>query len=331
MKKLGLTLSLAALLLLSSCSKNGTPSPGGGKSNNGFPAGYDAGSIYYKAGGAGIMRFDLSARTVTNILPSWSDAGWDISWDGTMGVKEIDPVGFETVTHYILFNTADGSTIKDIEYQAPSGYAGSLPSFSPDGTRLMLRPTLNEGLIILDMDGNILHHVSGYGEGHEFNYLEAFNWMPDGTLLFKKDGGLWRTSADFSRATRIIDIPFDDWRGDCTASPDGTKIALSAGNHIWLMNADGSNFHAVTTSMQWEGAPSFSPDGKYMAIKANSRAPLEGDKGKSATSLCIIPADGQVYDVYPENDDRVIHPTEAGKSPSKEGLGMPMVWDFVWR
>ena len=323
-------LGFVALLLLGACSKNNdAPSPDGG---GGFPANYDAGSIYFKAGFDGILRFDLSSRTVSTVTPDWyTSSGWDISWDGTLGVKEIDPVGFETITHYTLFNTADGSTVKDIEYQAPSGYDGSLPLFSPDGTKLALRPTLNDGLIILDMNGNILHNISGYGSGHEFRFLEPVAWEPGGTLLFKKDGALWRTTADFSRASKIRDIPFDDWRGDCVASPDGTKIALSAGNHIWLMNADGSDFHAITKSQQWEAAPSFSPDGKYIAIKANSRAPMEGDNAKSAASLCIIPADGQLYDVYPKNDSRVIHPTEIGKSTSKEGLGMPMVWDFVWR
>ena len=326
MKKLFFILSMGAILLqLNSCSKNDKPlSPEDG--GNGFPGNYTAKSLFIKQGTEGITKFDLSNGIVTDIIPYWTDSGWDISWDGTKGVKEVKRSYGDI--RYIIFNTQDGSTIKEILYE-PSG-GGGLPYFSPDGTKLALRPTLDEGLVILDMNGNVLKHITGYGNAHQFKFLDPITWEPSGSILFKKDGGLWRTTPDFARATKVRDIPFSDWIGNAAASPDGKMIALSAGNHIWLMNADGSDFHAVTSSTQGEYMPCFSPDSKYIAMKANSRAPMGGDAAGNALHICIIPADGQVYKVWPGEDNRVIHPMVKDHRDSR-GLGKTIVGDFVWR
>ena len=321
-KKQCFLLVITLVIIFSACKKDNNP--GGDGSNHN----YGPGNIFFKTGTKGIRKMNMQTGEVNLVMADWQDAGWDISWDGTKGVKQIGPTGFETITTYIIFNTSDASTIKEISYQ-PFDDDGGLPAFSPDGTKLALRPTFDDGLVILDMNGKVIKNISGYGSTHEFKYLDPISWEPGGTILFKKDGGLWRTTNDFSRATKIRDIPFSDWRGYASASPDGKKIALSLGNHIWLMNADGSDFHAVTESNQQEVAPFFSPDGKYIAIKANSRAPQAGDAAASAMHLCIIPADGQVYKVWPGEDNRVIHPQPKGGSDSR-GLGMAMVGDFVW-
>ena len=179
------------------------------------------------------------------------------------------------------------------------------------------------------MNGNVLKNISGYGSTHRFKYLDPVTWEAGGTILFKKDGGLWRTTTDFTRATKVADIPFSDWRGYAAGSPDGKKIALPLGHHIWLMNADGSDLHAVTESTQEEASPCFSPDSKYIAIKANSRAPGEGDIGGNVMHLCIIPADGQVYKVWPGEDNRVIH--RCLREILIRGVREGIVGDFVWR
>jgi len=325
MKRFQFMIGFAAVLLLGACSKsNDAPSPDGG----GFPGNNAPGAIFIKQGTEGITKFDLSTGVVSGIIPNWSNGlGWDISWDGTKGVKQVDKAYYDT--RYVIFDINNGSTVKEIFYE-PNDNHGGLPYFSPDGTKLGLRPTLRDGLVILDMNGNVLRSISGYGASHEFEYLDPIAWEAVGTILFKKDGGLWRTSTDFSRATKVRDIPFDDWTGDVTASPDGKKIALSAGNHIWLMNADGGDFHQVTESDQKEVAPCFSPDSKYIAMKANSRAGVPGS-GTTASHLCIIPSDGQVYKVWPGEDNRVIHPMAKNDNPDSRGLGIAIVGDFVWR
>lgn len=311
----------AIALFMGACRKSNDTSPGGNNNN------YGTGSIFIKQGTEGITRFNLNGGELSSVIPYWSDGfGWDISWDGAKGVKQVNISSYDT--HYIIFNINNGSTIKDIPYE-PNDNAGGLPYVSPDGSKLALRPTFDDGLVIIDMNGKVLQNISGYGATHQFKYLDPICWEAAGTILFKKDGGLWRTSSDFARATKVRDIPFSDWKGGATASPDGKKIAIPAGNHIWLMNADGSDFHAVTGSDQSELTPCFSPDSKYIAMAANSRA-VGVDMPGTAYHLCIIPADGQVYKVWPGEDNRVIHPMVKGK-PDSRGLGIVIVGDFVWR
>lgn len=71
-------------------------------------------------------------------------------------------------------------------------------------------------------------------------------------------------------------------------------------------------------------------DGKYLAITANSRAGVPGS-GTTAAHLCLVPADGQVYKVWPGEDKRVIQVAVQGENVDSEGLGKAIVGDFVWR
>jgi len=324
-KQFHLVLTTLLLMVLSgACKKSDTPAPGG--NNNNYN--YGTGAVFIKQGTEGISRFDMSTGVLSGVIPNWQSAGWDISWDGTKGVKQVDKTTYDT--RYVIFNTSNGSTIKEIFYE-PNDNHGGLPYISPDGALLALRPGFDDGLVILNMEGKVLRNIEGYGSTHEFKYLDPISWEPGGTILFKKDGGLWRTSADFNRATKVRDIPFDDWKGDASASADGKKIAMSLGGHIWLMNADGSDFHQVTESTFSEVAPCFSPDSRYIAMKANPRAPGDGDVGGNAYHLCIIPADGKVHKPYPGEDKQVIHPVVKGATPDSRGLGITVVGDFVWR
>lgn len=327
MKNIYLIICISVGLLLTACSKDDNSSPDGGNNGGGFPAGTTPGVIFIKQGTEEITKFDLSTGVVSTVMPSWTSGGWDISWDGRKGVKRNILQSYET--QYIIFDMSTGATIKELLYQA-NGSNGGAPKLSPDGSKLALRPSVREGLVVLDMNGNILISTAGYGSSHEFEYLDQIAWEPSGTILFKKDGGLWRTTSDFRSATKVRDIPFDTWDGFAVASPDGKKIAISAGKHIWLMNADGSDFHAVTQSEQEEHTPEFSPDSRYIMMRANFTSAAGAAGGNKGYHLCVIPADGKLYDVRPGKDNRVIHPIEKGQSTAS-GLGKTITGDFVWR
>src|SRR5262245_37325009 len=70
-------------------------------------------------------------------------------------------------------------------------------------------------------------------------------------------------------------------------SPDGRRICFSirrqGRNGLYMMNADGTNGHPLATSLDIRDAPSWSPDGKFIAVAAH-----EGDGSR----LYKVPVDG---------------------------------------
>src|SRR5699024_5216166 len=94
-------------------------------------------------------------------------------------------------------------------------------------------------------------------------------------------------------------------------SPDGEKIAFRGGNHIWMMNSDGSSLRQITTSGEIETCCCFSPDSKYLLIGTNYNDALNFGE---FWDLTIIPADGKKYNVDFNNnpDDEVIFLKEDG-------------------
>jgi Tol biopolymer transport system component len=49
-------------------------------------------------------------------------------------------------------------------------------------------------------------------------------------------------------------------------APDGSRIAFQRGGHIWVVNSDGTNEHAVSASLDGE-VPAWSPTGKEIAFQ----------------------------------------------------------------
>ncbi len=88
--------------------------------------------------------------------------------------------------------------------------------------------------------------------------------------------GLYRIKADGSGLKRLTTDPSDD---NAAFSPDGEKIVFTrgelgpvkrgmapAGPDIWVMRADGSHEHALTSNPAADDYPSFSPNGKRIAF-----------------------------------------------------------------
>ncbi len=83
--------------------------------------------------------------------------------------------------------------------------------------------------------------------------------------------------------------------GNPTISPDGSKIIAPVTRivmaedkgytDLWMWNRDGSEQRAFTTHVSNEGAPAFSPDGRFIAFTAQR----EDDK---APQLYVMPVDG---------------------------------------
>jgi Tol biopolymer transport system component len=157
--------------------------------------------------------------------------------------------------------------------------AAIFPDYSPDGKTIVFtaKPAGSQtrDIYVISRDGNGLTRLTT-DEGN--NAYPAFS--PDGSkIVFTSDRtGTWQVyvmNADGSSQTQLTSDPqpkdqVPDW------SPDGSKIAYLADTHgiadtvspswgdIWVMNADGSGKHALTSGASYYGT-AWSPDGTRIA------------------------------------------------------------------
>jgi Tol biopolymer transport system component len=143
-------------------------------------------------------------------------------------------------------------------------------------------------------DGTNLRRLTNYGV-----YTAEGTLSPDGqTIVFTslKDGDLdiYTMNVDGTNVRRLTTTPGYD--GGPFFSPDGTKIVYRAWHptdtalttyqsllkqrlvrpnrmEIWVMNADGSNQHQITTLGGANFAPFFTPDGQRIIFSSNHKEP----------------------------------------------------------
>lgn len=314
---------LALVLLVSACSKskggddddNGT-TPGTG---NGTGAGQlGAGIVYYDWATEGVQKVDLNSGVKSLALPyNTQRSGFDISRDNTLLLEAKDHPDDYDAELYTITNVKDNTIVS--KFKKLSGYANSTyPSLSFDKTLILVPPTYDDGIMILDLKGNILFNLTSY-QGQKLE--GSAEWMPDNTFIFTHGSGIYRTNKEFTKATLIKTINFDVW-GDIAVSPDGTKIALRGGNHLWMMNVDGSNLTQITDSKYIEVSPVFSPDSKYLLIGYDFTR--TGQLGRY-WYMAIIPADFGKYNVDKGADKRVIPFIPKGETRAEPSDG-GMMW-----
>jgi Tol biopolymer transport system component len=125
------------------------------------------------------------------------------------------------------------------------------------------------------------------------------DWSPDGTKIVydsETDGGyeIVIADADGSNPVSIAEGESPSW------SPDGTRIAYAGEDgSIWVVNADGSDPHAITAGAAaggetvsfpsgYDANPSWSPDGRsiaYTRLVAERLVPLPNGQGQTSVTL----------------------------------------------
>jgi TolB protein len=168
----------------------------------------------------------------------------------------------------------DGSDKQQVTHMSVTAI---FPDFSPDGSKIVFcagASTFARDIYVVNSDGSDFTRLtSGVGN----NVYPAFS--PNGhKIVFTSNrtgtSQVWLMNADGSNQRQLTFDPqpkdqVPDWR------PDGGKIAYLADTHgiadmgnswgdIWVMNANGSHQHQITSGATYYGT-AWSPDGTRIA------------------------------------------------------------------
>lgn len=135
----------------------------------------------------------------------------------------------------------------------------------------------------------------------------------NGPIAFASDDALWRLDEGGEQR-----LPNGEGGGWPAWSPDGSRIAFASVRRdgIWVMNADGTSLHRVTTSPTIDVEPTWSPDGRRLAFVRN----VPGYK----TEIFVVGVDGKGLRRLTSNRGEDFEPDWAPN-------GKRIAWSFVLR
>jgi Tol biopolymer transport system component len=200
-----------------------------------------------------------------NQQPSWSPDGRKVVFSHCAV-----PFGFTEFCDLDVMN-ADGAGLKKL---LGGNWINQVPEYSPDGHKIAFasdRGGYISAVWVMNANGGAVKRLTDPN-------LEAGNpdWSPDGTrILFgtnccRPRSQIWVMNADGSSPHPLTHMPP---RGDAPAasySPDGHKIVLLTNLNqlahptlccwdLYVMNADGSHLHLITTQDAGVTSPDWGP------------------------------------------------------------------------
>jgi len=309
------TIALAfAIVGVFSCSKNENGDPDGG---NGGNRGL-AGKLIYTFSGD-VFQLDLQTNRQSTFFTynTYGFSDWDMSWDGQFRLTSEREAGVFDAAKITLVRNSDGTIVDQFDYISPYGVDTDVQAFlSPDNTMVMYKPTLDNGIVITDLDGNVLTHLEAVNVGTgglSLGISDEVLWLPGNSILFTLgDRYLFRSDPPYTGLSLIKEMPHTEW-GNLRVNKEGTQLSMMVSNHIYVMDIDGSDLRQVTESSGGEIQSDFSPDGKHLLV-AKKLGPTY-----FYWNLAVIPNDGQLHDmdhsesvVVIQSEGEVIPPAVSG-------------------
>ena len=95
-------------------------------------------------------------------------------------------------------------------------------------------------------------------------------------------------------ATRVVDVR--EGAADPAVAPDGRSVALSVLGKIWRVPIAGGDAEQLTRGRSWDGAPAWSPDGRFLAYAASlpEGSDLVVQDLETGTSATVQHVDGTI-------------------------------------
>ncbi|GGG90469.1 hypothetical protein GCM10007415_26220 [Parapedobacter pyrenivorans] len=281
-----------------SCAKNDNGGPDSDDGVNGL-----TGKLIYSFTG-NVYQLDLQTnqQSIYFTFNTYGFNNWDMSWDEQFRLTSEREAGVFDVAKITLARNADGAIVDEFDYASPYGRDTDVNALlSPDNTKVMYHPTFDNGIVITDMDGNVLTHLEGVNVGSEavaFGISDEVLWLPGNSILFTLDGRyIAKSDPPYTSLSLVKDMPYTQW-GNLRVNRQGTQLAMMVSNHIYVMDIDGSNLRQVTESSGGEIHADFSPDGKHLLV-AKKIGPTF-----FYWNLAVIPNDGQIHNM--DNGEAVI-------------------------
>jgi Tol biopolymer transport system component len=223
--------------------------------------------------------------------PAWSPDGKQLAFDAR-----------ENDTSEIFVVNADGSNLRRL---TNNSVEDGQPTWSPDGSKIAFvsqRDGSNEIYVMNNNGANVVRLTN-----NPHNDTEPA-WSPNGKkILFvstrdlpesqSAESNLYTMNVDGSQVQRLSDRAGGEH--DPAWSPDGNQIAFGVygygqamgdlgGDQLFVMNADGSNIRQLTSDAVGGISPTWSPDGKFIAIIST----YYEDNGNARSILYTISAMG---------------------------------------
>lgn len=276
-------------LFLMGCSKDNGDN--GGAEMGSFP-----GHIYHQYT-SDVMKLDMRTGEESAFFSynAYGTVGWGLSRDGKLRIVSTREAGTYDRNHFTVVNTADETIAKEFDYVPRYGNSTSnLGKISFDNSLIMVTPDRDNGIVILDMDGNVKYEMSGIGN-ESFTSEDDAVWLPNNSILVRfKDRLILRSDPPYTSLSLVKEMNYENW-GNIRISNNGQRMSFYINKHIYMMDINGENLVQVTESNADEAFAEFSPDDKYLLIAADYvHLPASSN---SHWFLKIIPADGKTYNL----------------------------------
>jgi TolB protein len=245
----------------------------------------------YNKGPADLFAYNVETKKLTPLI---SDGHENVSEPGSAWTKDgrlvfsSDRTGHEEI--YSI--KADGSQRTPTQLTSRSGLMGYEPTLSPDAKAIAFESH------VVDQEGNgriAIHPLDG---SNQYQYITKQgedarqpNWSPAGDkILYQKHvGNSWNIWTYDVKTGQQKQVTTSGDATDATWSPDGKHILFSGGAaggaNLFSIPADGGRPVPITRYAGYDGAPSWSPNGRYVAMES-SRSDPDGGGG---TKLVIAP------------------------------------------
>ncbi len=255
-------------------------------------------------------------------------------------------------------------------YTRTSRYgSGVRPTLSPDGRWLVYgtRHDGHTGLILRDLESGDERWLA-YPVQHDdqesratLDVLPGMSFTPDSRFLVASYGGkIWKLDVANGGVTEIpfrvrydlelgplveFDYPVEDTPTftvrqirDAAPSPDGSQIAFTALDRLWVAGADGTDPRRLTDAEHSEHYPAWSPDGAWVAYATwdGEAGPLFKVRANGGGAPVRLTTRGAVYvtPAWSPTGDRIValrsFARDFRESAGGFGSGAPQPAEIVW-